>query len=520
MLRVAVICFAFTLLAIGATNSFAEDIDEMSKDQLKEKVVVLETNSGQIVIEFFPQDAPIHVRNFINLTDSGFYENTVFHRVIDGFMIQGGDPKTRPGEYESMSEWGTGDPGYTIDAEFNNIKHKRGIVSMARSSDPNSAGSQFFIVHNDSLFLDGQYTVFGRLATEQSYSTLDKIASLQTASSDIPLDLEKAEITSAKLVDRSDIPNILDQGEPERTEETIQVPEAQKYENKKLGIAFSAPPGWLLQEPQKTRPEIPDIIAVGPKTDKINPVISITIEFTGGRTLEDRVSEIRESLEKSIETGQLEIVSENKMKLKGYDAFVTNAVGQYESDNSTIPVKFREVMIKTPQKFYTVTYTNDQEEFERYLPQFENTLESFEILEAQAQEKTKEENMSDGNGGCLIATAAYGSELSKQVQMLRELRDNTILKTNVGTDFMSAFNAIYYSFSPTIADWEMQFPVFKEIVRISITPLVHTLSLLQHTQIDSDSELLFYGISIILLNVSMYVAFPLSAFYVLSKFRR
>ena len=95
-------------------------------------------------------------------------------------MIQGGDPKTADPSV-SMSEWGTGDPGYSIDAEFNSIEHKRGIVSMARSTDPNSAGSQFFIVHKDSNFLDGQYTVFGRILTDESFETLDRIATMNTA---------------------------------------------------------------------------------------------------------------------------------------------------------------------------------------------------------------------------------------------------------------------------------------------------------------------------------------------------
>ena len=142
-------------------------------------VVLIETNSGNLVIEFFHDDAPLHVEKFVELSQRFFYDDTIFHRIIPGFMIQGGDPftKTYP---DDPSVWGTGSPGYYIEAEFNDIKHKRGIVSMARSQDPNSAGSQFFIVHNDSSFLDGQYTVFGRLATQESFDTLDRIASLQT----------------------------------------------------------------------------------------------------------------------------------------------------------------------------------------------------------------------------------------------------------------------------------------------------------------------------------------------------
>jgi len=115
---------------------------------------------------------------------------------------------------------------------------------------------------------------------------------------------------------------------------------------------------------------------------------------------------------------------------------------------------------------------------------------------------------SDSGGGCLIATATYGSELAPQVQMLRELRDKTVLSTATGTSFMTGFNALYYSFSPTIADWERQNPIFQEAVRVTITPLISTLSILNYVDIDSDTEMLGYGVGIIMLNVGMYFVAP------------
>jgi hypothetical protein len=111
-------------------------------------------------------------------------------------------------------------------------------------------------------------------------------------------------------------------------------------------------------------------------------------------------------------------------------------------------------------------------------------------------------------GGCLIATATYGSELATQVQLLREIRDNTILSTKSGTSFMTAFNSFYYSFSPTAADWERENPVFKEMVKVAITPLLSSLSLLQYVHINSDAQMLGYGIGIILLNIGMYFVAP------------
>ena len=113
-----------------------------------------------------------------------------------------------------------------------------------------------------------------------------------------------------------------------------------------------------------------------------------------------------------------------------------------------------------------------------------------------------------GDGGCLIATASYGSELAPQVQQLRELRDNTVLQTKSGSIFMTTFNQFYYSFSPMIADYERENPAFKEVVKLTITPLLASLTLLQHTDIDSEYEMLGYGISIILLNMGMYIIAP------------
>jgi len=113
-----------------------------------------------------------------------------------------------------------------------------------------------------------------------------------------------------------------------------------------------------------------------------------------------------------------------------------------------------------------------------------------------------------GGGGCLIATAAFGSELAPQVQMLREIRDNTVLSTTSGTAFMIGFNQFYYSFSPTIADWERENPIFQDAVRIAITPLLTSLSILNHVDIDSEEEMLGYGISLIILNLGMYFVAP------------
>lgn len=129
---------------------------------MAETQAVIETKFGAITLTFFPDVAPGHVKNFIDLAKKGFYDGTTFHRVIPGFMIQGGDPNTKSPD---RSKHGMGGPGYTIKAEFNNKPHKRGVLSMARAGHPDSAGSQFFIVVKDSSFLDRQYTVFGEVVS-------------------------------------------------------------------------------------------------------------------------------------------------------------------------------------------------------------------------------------------------------------------------------------------------------------------------------------------------------------------
>ena len=147
---------------------------------------IIETNFGNIKIKLLPEISPETVRNFITLAKSSFYNGTLFHRVIPGFMIQGGDPNTKESD---KSVWGQGGPGYNLKAEFNSRSHLRGIVSMARASDPNSAGSQFFIVTSDSTFLDRQYTVFGEVI--EGLEIADKIVNLPKDGNDCPLEEAK-----------------------------------------------------------------------------------------------------------------------------------------------------------------------------------------------------------------------------------------------------------------------------------------------------------------------------------------
>ena len=146
-----------------------------------QEIAVIETKFGKIEMELFADKAPGHVKNFKDLAKKGFYDGTIFHRVIPGFMIQGGDPNTKS---DDRSAHGMGGPGYSINAEFNDTLHKRGILSMARSQDPNSAGSQFFIVVKKASFLDGKYTAFGKVLSGMAVA--DQIVNAPRNGRDMP----------------------------------------------------------------------------------------------------------------------------------------------------------------------------------------------------------------------------------------------------------------------------------------------------------------------------------------------
>ena len=185
-----------TTEAKPVTKSAAKD--DKSPMNTKE-VAVIRTTEGEMVIEFWPDVAPKTVENFKTLAKKGFYDGTCFHRVIKGFMIQGGDSLTKDPSKEAR--WGTGDPGYKVKAEFNSRNHERGVISMARSNDPDSAGSQFFICHGAPSFLDGKYTAFGKLI--KGDDVLEKIATTPTHPQDRPdkrMAVESIKIVAADSV--------------------------------------------------------------------------------------------------------------------------------------------------------------------------------------------------------------------------------------------------------------------------------------------------------------------------------
>lgn len=173
-------------------------------DAAVDEVAVIETTKGKLVLEFWPDVAPKTVANFKKLAKEGFYDGTAFHRIIKGFMAQGGDPLTKDLSKEAM--WGTGDPGYKIPAEFNDRKHTRGVISMARSMDPNSAGSQFFLMLGTAPHLDNQYTAFGKVIDGEKTLTAIEETPVVTGSNGEPSKpTERVEIKSVKIVPKSEV---------------------------------------------------------------------------------------------------------------------------------------------------------------------------------------------------------------------------------------------------------------------------------------------------------------------------
>ncbi|MDA0854117.1 MAG: peptidylprolyl isomerase, partial [Crenarchaeota archaeon] len=357
-----------------------------------------------------------------------------------------------------------------------------------------------------SNFLDGEYTAFGRIATEESFRTLDRIAAVQTETNDRPVDPEQVRIIKTAMVNRDSVLGIIDYVEPERTGSSIkEATDNQIFESEELGISFSPPEGWLLQQPDQSTIGAPDVAAVGPKTDGVNPVISLTIENAANKTIDDLIKEKNSLLDAAITSKQLEILSQKLIRTNVYQ---TEAIGNFQVDDKTLKIKFIDVIILSEEKSYTFAYNNLLDNFDNEITKFNKSLDSFKILSRDdtIMKISTETLDEEKGGGCLIATATYGSELAPQVQLLREIRDNNLLNTESGTVFMKTFNEFYYSFSPIIADYERENPYFKEAVKIAITPMISTLSLMENA--NSESEVLGIGISVIALNLAMYIGVP------------
>ena len=448
------------------------------------RLAVLDTGSGRIVIEFFADDAPNHADNFASLAESGFYDGTVFHRVIPGFMIQGGDPNTRQDDPAPRSAWGMGGPDTAVDAEFNDIRHDRGIVSMARSADPDSAGSQFFIVHANSNFLDGQYTAFGRVVTADSLETLDAIAALPTDGRDAPERIDAAVIRSATIVDRESVDGVEDLGDPARISAPagpppgapppVEIPDTGTYTNDELGISFDVPDGWLLQLTGETGEFFPDLAMLKQAPMGGQPqAITIAVDPLGDSTFEAMLEDHAATIQEAVDGGQLVIESKTQVTVNGAAAQQTDARSDLEFAGEAVSVRFREVVVAGTDDLYTITYSSLAGQFADSEDDFAAVISSF----SAAGVGRPAEAEAAGGGGCLIATAAYGTEMAPQVQLLREVRDGALARTEAGSALVGSFSAAYYAFSPAAADAVRDHPAAAGAVRAYMAPLLSILSI-------------------------------------------
>jgi len=520
--------FAQQIIQLEPQEFSQEEIDEM-----KQKAVIITMNSGTLFIEFFPEAAPNTVHNFLELVESGYYDDTVFHRIIPGFMIQGGDPNTKDPDFDRRL-WGQGGPGYQINEEFSTYQHDRGIISMARGDHKDSAGSQFFIVHKDSPHLDGKYTVFGRLVPGLP-NALNHIASLETDGNNAPIDILEARIITAKILEPYTSANLTipDRNQSHIEKETRQGGVTDVYYNSRHNVSFDLPYRWEITE--ATGKQFGVII----EPAAIEHNVQSQIDKSGFIPKVVVTAEPRDPREAagvspaffSVQGGEDPEISgnyvfENDDKRKAHLIITTQDL--HNTEKGTVQFKIIQLTFINSEFQYSIIYVNTTEWFRYELPAFLQTVDNFEImidgkmqpinfddnpvfkqLIADAKAKPEPESLPPARiGGCLIATATYGSELAPQVQLLREIRDNTVLQTQSGTSFMTAFNQFYYSFSPAIADYERENTIFKETVKLTLTPLLASLTLLQYADIDSEYDMLGYGIGIILLNVGMYFIAP------------
>jgi len=527
--------FAGSAFAQQAVQLEPQEFSQQEIEEMKNKAVHITMNGGTFLIEFFPEEAPNTVHNFLKLVESGYYDGIVFHRIIPGFMIQTGDPNTKDPNSE-RSLWGQGGPGYQINEEFNTIQHDRGIVSMARSNHPDTAGSQFFIVLEDSNHLDGQYTAFGRLipGIPASFHALDLIATLGTDANDAPLNLLESTIMTATILDPYTSSGLkpADRNQSVIEKETREGGITEHYYNGDHKVSFDIPYRWSVVEATGNN------LGVIMEPTDLEHNVKAQVEQSGFIPKVIVTSEKRDPREDGgVSTAFFSVQGGDDPKIlsnyvfeseDGRKAHLLITTQDLQTPTETTQFKIIQLSFINSESQYSIIYVNVTEWFRYELGAFLQTADNFEImidgkmqpinfddrpifrqLIADARAEPEPESLPPVRiGGCLIATATYGSELAPQVQLLREIRDNTVLQTQSGTSFMTAFNQFYYSFSPAIADYERENIVFKETVKITLTPLLTSLTLLQYADIDSESEMLGYGISIILLNIGMYFIAP------------
>jgi len=388
-------------------------------------------------------------------------------------------------------------------------------------------------VHRDANHLDGQYTVFGRLVPGMP-QYLDDLADLKTGGNNKPLDILKATIITAEILDPYVSSGL---AAPERNQSNIEKEKreggiTEVYFNAFHNVSFDIPYRWAVTEAGGKQ------FGVIMEPTDMEHNVKTQIEQSGFIPKVVVTAEPRDLREDagvstaffSVQGGDDPKISSNYVfeSEDGRKAHLITTTQDLQTPEGTVQFKVIQLNFINSEFQYSIIYVNVTEWFRYELGAFLQTVDNFEVvidgrmqpinfddspvfrqLIADAKAKPEPESLPPARiGGCLIATATYGSELAPQVQLLREIRDNTVLQTQSGTSFMTAFNQFYYSFSPVIADYERENPVFKELVKLTITPLLTSLTILNYVDIDTEEEMLGYGIGVILLNIGMYFIAP------------
>ena len=293
--------------------------------------------------------------------------------------------------------------------------------------------------------------------------------------------------------------------------------QAQPYTNTEFGFSLDVPRKFLVSEPERVDDGTPIVTLIGEKTGNYSPTVYVQATIPTATTFDEILTQRLAQLEPAINEGTMKLLYSDYITLNGMSGYAISVTTQHVTNSGSELVTFKQFLFPTSNFVYSLVFSDSSEHFSIALNDFDLVLNSFRINELTAAGSTFEETVSiketiegenSEGGGCLIATAVFGSEMSPQVQFLREIRDGTVMNTQSGTAFMTGFNQFYYSFSPAVADLERENPVFKETVKLTLTPLLTSLTLLNYVDIDTESEMLGYGIGIIMLNIGMYFVAP------------
>ncbi|WOV93650.1 MAG: CFI-box-CTERM domain-containing protein [Candidatus Nitrosoabyssus spongiisocia] len=345
---------------------------------------------------------------------------------------------------------------------------------------------------------------------------------MERNSRDVPNDPKQATILSASITTRAQIQNSLDLDEPKRITITT-IPESNsdytQYTNEKFGVSFAVPTTWAGQSLDPVDENTPDFVTVGPLINGNPTVLQFKTVSLSNITADEYLDNFKAIINEDITSGFLDVISEEEIVVDGNVHLSFHQYGIFLNCGNSYHTNTIQATIVGTDEIYQLVYLIDGNRTSEKQSVFERALETFTVSDSKQITSTPDDindkSLQDNSqeGGCLVATAAFNTELSPEIQQLREFRDDIVLKTESGSIFMTNFNQIYYSFSPILADAERDNPALQLMIRSTLTPLFSSLLLLDQLNIDSEIEMLTYGIGIIILNLTLYIIAPILLAY-------